>query len=320
MTPGTRQGQLDVPQIPTLAAVNGNTDSMVQVVNQPNDANSMPLDPSLVALDAQTQLAAARRRQADSRSPPNNVPWAQGQIAGRETPPAQPLQFATHTSSSPFPVQLPQFNRLKGHAPWPLETGSPAGSAPSSSIAGSGLDSFPPSSTSEFPSDSAMGLGVSFDSIYSQLDSRQGSVSDLFTNLGATKGSISSESGVDPIRDAFADQEERGKDENENELDAEAENKEGVVPAPKPKKSHARKVRSHMCSASPVDSQQPPGHIKRARNAFILFRKHVTDSGLIPPSVEQKHQNISVVVSHPNGALLRYQLTTVTGRERVLHT
>nr|XP_031862520.1 uncharacterized protein CI109_002017 [Kwoniella shandongensis]KAA5529592.1 hypothetical protein CI109_002017 [Kwoniella shandongensis] len=54
------------------------------------------------------------------------------------------------------------------------------------------------------------------------------------------------------------------------------------VPAPK-KKSHARK--------------QPEGHIKRARNAFILFRKHVTDSNLIPPSVEAKHQNISVVVA-----------------------
>ncbi|WWC92315.1 uncharacterized protein L201_007269 [Kwoniella dendrophila CBS 6074] len=54
------------------------------------------------------------------------------------------------------------------------------------------------------------------------------------------------------------------------------------VPAPK-KKSHARK--------------QPEGHIKRARNAFILFRKHITDSNLIPPSVEVKHQNISVVAA-----------------------
>ncbi|WVR08543.1 hypothetical protein IAU60_005598 [Kwoniella sp. DSM 27419] len=57
---------------------------------------------------------------------------------------------------------------------------------------------------------------------------------------------------------------------------------EGALPPPK-KKSHARK--------------QPEGHIKRARNAFILFRKHVTDSKLIPPSVEVKHQNISVVVA-----------------------
>ncbi|KAK8850518.1 hypothetical protein IAR55_004436 [Kwoniella newhampshirensis] len=54
------------------------------------------------------------------------------------------------------------------------------------------------------------------------------------------------------------------------------------VPGPK-KKSHARK--------------QPEGHIKRARNKFILFRKYITDSNLIPPSVEQKHQNISVVAA-----------------------
>ncbi|KAL7419486.1 hypothetical protein Q5752_006324 [Cryptotrichosporon argae] len=55
------------------------------------------------------------------------------------------------------------------------------------------------------------------------------------------------------------------------------------VPPPRPKKSHARK--------------QPEGHIKRARNKFILFRKHITDAGLIPPSVESKHQNISVVAA-----------------------
>ncbi|WVF68219.1 hypothetical protein IAT40_002984 [Kwoniella sp. CBS 6097] len=58
---------------------------------------------------------------------------------------------------------------------------------------------------------------------------------------------------------------------------------EGGVPPPAKKKSHARK--------------QPEGHIKRARNAFILFRKHITDSNLIPPSVEVKHQNISVVAA-----------------------
>ncbi|WVQ95634.1 hypothetical protein IAU59_002732 [Kwoniella sp. CBS 9459] len=58
---------------------------------------------------------------------------------------------------------------------------------------------------------------------------------------------------------------------------------EGGVPPPPKKKSHARK--------------QPEGHIKRARNAFILFRKHITDSNLIPPSVEVKHQNISVVAA-----------------------
>ncbi|OXG40906.1 specific transcriptional repressor [Cryptococcus neoformans Bt15] len=59
--------------------------------------------------------------------------------------------------------------------------------------------------------------------------------------------------------------------------------KDDAVPPPPKKKSHARK--------------QPEGHIKRARNAFILFRKHITDSNLIPPSVEVKHQNISVVAA-----------------------
>ncbi|KAJ9123245.1 hypothetical protein QFC22_001441 [Naganishia vaughanmartiniae] len=52
---------------------------------------------------------------------------------------------------------------------------------------------------------------------------------------------------------------------------------------PKKKKSHARK--------------QPVGHIPRPRNAFILFRKHITDNDLIPKSVEVKHQNISIVAS-----------------------
>ncbi|KAJ9099991.1 hypothetical protein QFC19_005808 [Naganishia cerealis] len=74
-------------------------------------------------------------------------------------------------------------------------------------------------------------------------------------------------------------------------------------PAAKKKKSHARK--------------QPVGHIPRPRNAFILFRKHITvitgtyrqiclegeltfgsqDNDLIPKSVEVKHQNISIVAS-----------------------
>ncbi|OCF43601.1 specific transcriptional repressor [Kwoniella heveanensis CBS 569] len=62
-----------------------------------------------------------------------------------------------------------------------------------------------------------------------------------------------------------------------------SKDEEGGVPPPSKKKSHARK--------------QPEGHIKRARNAFILFRKHITDSNLIPPSVEVKHQNISVVAA-----------------------
>jgi len=44
-------------------------------------------------------------------------------------------------------------------------------------------------------------------------------------------------------------------------------------------------------------SQRPEDHIPRPRNAFILFRKHVVDAKLIPPEVEIRHQNISVVVS-----------------------
>ena len=43
--------------------------------------------------------------------------------------------------------------------------------------------------------------------------------------------------------------------------------------------------------------QRPEDHIPRPRNAFILFRKHVVDAKLIPPEVEIRHQNISVVVS-----------------------
>lgn len=48
--------------------------------------------------------------------------------------------------------------------------------------------------------------------------------------------------------------------------------------------SHARKT--------------PPGHVKRPRNAFILFRSHACSSNLIPPSVEKDHRQISRIVSH----------------------
>jgi hypothetical protein len=60
--------------------------------------------------------------------------------------------------------------------------------------------------------------------------------------------------------------------------DTGAEVGEGVPP-PKPKKSHARKVRMLFFSHKSLTiHQQPPGHIPRARNAFILFRKHITVS------------------------------------------
>ncbi|KAH9468473.1 hypothetical protein MJO28_004778 [Puccinia striiformis f. sp. tritici] len=48
--------------------------------------------------------------------------------------------------------------------------------------------------------------------------------------------------------------------------------------------SHARKT--------------PPGHVKRPRNAFILFRSHACSSNLIPPTVEKDHRQISRIVSH----------------------
>ncbi|WVQ68497.1 uncharacterized protein L199_006705 [Kwoniella botswanensis] len=49
------------------------------------------------------------------------------------------------------------------------------------------------------------------------------------------------------------------------------------------KVSHARK--------------QTADHIPRPRNAFILFRKHVVDSKLIPASVEMRHQNVSIITA-----------------------
>ncbi|WAR57841.1 hypothetical protein PtB15_5B71 [Puccinia triticina] len=48
--------------------------------------------------------------------------------------------------------------------------------------------------------------------------------------------------------------------------------------------SHARKT--------------PPGHVKRPRNAFILFRSYACSSNLIPPTVEKDHRQISRIVSH----------------------
>jgi hypothetical protein len=57
-----------------------------------------------------------------------------------------------------------------------------------------------------------------------------------------------------------------------------------IQPAPEPqaKKSHARK--------------QPEGHIRRPRNAFILFRCDFVAQKKIPASVEPDHRNISRIV------------------------
>ncbi|CAH7686715.1 hypothetical protein PPACK8108_LOCUS21410 [Phakopsora pachyrhizi] len=48
--------------------------------------------------------------------------------------------------------------------------------------------------------------------------------------------------------------------------------------------SHARKT--------------PPGHVKRPRNAFILFRSYACSSNLIPATLEKDHRQISKIVSH----------------------
>lgn len=63
----------------------------------------------------------------------------------------------------------------------------------------------------------------------------------------------------------------------------------------KKKVSHARKV-SQSC-AKLANLQQHPEHIPRPRNAFILYRKYVVDSKLIPPSVEMRHQNVSIITA-----------------------
>ncbi len=49
------------------------------------------------------------------------------------------------------------------------------------------------------------------------------------------------------------------------------------------KKSHAKK--------------RPDGHVKRPRNAFILFRSHAIQQGLIPKTVENHQKNVSNIVS-----------------------
>jgi HMG box factor len=68
----------------------------------------------------------------------------------------------------------------------------------------------------------------------------------------------------------------------------------------KKKISHARKVSQSPLSLivkTDEQAQQHPEHIPRPRNAFILFRKHVVDSKLIPTSVEIRHQNVSIITA-----------------------
>ncbi|TYJ54374.1 hypothetical protein B9479_004962 [Cryptococcus floricola] len=123
----------------------------------------------------------------------------------------------------------------------------------------------PPSSTSESPSSPLARRGSADWSNGENATDLESLVAGSVEKQGGNAGKITN------IRASAASSEsgfETGRDDG--------------VPPPK-KKSHARK--------------QPEGHIKRARNAFILFRKHITDSNLIPPSVEVKHQNISVVAA-----------------------
>ncbi|WWC90473.1 uncharacterized protein L201_005409 [Kwoniella dendrophila CBS 6074] len=73
------------------------------------------------------------------------------------------------------------------------------------------------------------------------------------------------------------------------------------------KKERAKKNSSNSTSGSMSNSEggkkvsharkQTADHIPRPRNAFILFRKHVVDSKLIPASVEMRHQNVSIITA-----------------------
>ncbi|WVW85373.1 hypothetical protein I302_107411 [Kwoniella bestiolae CBS 10118] len=74
------------------------------------------------------------------------------------------------------------------------------------------------------------------------------------------------------------------------------------------KKGKAKKERAKKGSGSGGTSggegkkvsharKQTADHIPRPRNAFILFRKHVVDSKLIPASVEMRHQNVSIITA-----------------------
>nr|XP_019000384.1 uncharacterized protein I203_07166 [Kwoniella mangroviensis CBS 8507]OCF63845.1 hypothetical protein I203_07166 [Kwoniella mangroviensis CBS 8507] len=136
--------------------------------------------------------------------------------------------------------------------------------------AGAGTDTQPSTQTNSPTSPNGL-WPSSFGSYNNSLRDFGSSLGGDTPDKGLSGDDNGSESGFD-FGNRFA------KDVNDDDTD----NTGAGVPAPK-KKSHARK--------------QPEGHIKRARNAFILFRKHITDSNLIPPSVEVKHQNISVVAA-----------------------
>ncbi|WRT68647.1 uncharacterized protein IL334_005626 [Kwoniella shivajii] len=68
------------------------------------------------------------------------------------------------------------------------------------------------------------------------------------------------------------------------------------VTKPKSKKERVKKMDKEGKKVSHA-RKQTADHIPRPRNAFILFRKHVVDSKLIPASVEMRHQNVSIITA-----------------------
>ncbi|TKY85828.1 hypothetical protein EX895_005369 [Sporisorium graminicola] len=73
------------------------------------------------------------------------------------------------------------------------------------------------------------------------------------------------------------------KDEEELEKQ-EVERFKRLPPSKRPGVSHAKKT--------------PPDHIKRPRNAYIIFRSHTVSQKLIPKEVENDHRNISRIIAH----------------------
>lgn len=72
---------------------------------------------------------------------------------------------------------------------------------------------------------------------------------------------------------------------SEQEMDQEElERIKRLPPSKRPGVSHAKRT--------------PPNHIKRPRNAYIIFRSHIVSQKLIPKEVENDHRNISRIIAH----------------------